>query len=304
SAKRACDTAEKEDREHNSGKRQKTKTTATKTNSSLMDGAVVRMVVEKFSRFFGDGAEIFNRYTPPYINKFAKDLAQRHLISVHSSEIVEQCTASEQWVGHNIFWRILTFFVDMLSLEIVELNRLESKKTVVLRNRISSKPLSECTDRHICRTIAKCRDAKRMEIQCNLSFLESRGTADVLPVPRWLLYHVNIECVGITCDLTEPNINSAMVGRQVAALTKEWKRRRVCIDSLALRFSLAQYMAAAAVVKECPSIPVLKIHFMDADPWKTGVVSQALKALLLHFPALEQLSVFGVSIGIGHIRTI
>ncbi|KAI5191966.1 hypothetical protein NECID01_1734, partial [Nematocida sp. AWRm77] len=31
---------------------------------------------------------------------------------------------------------------------------------------------------------------------------------------------------------------------------------------------------------------------------------QALKALLLHFPALEQLSVFGVSIGIGHIRTI
>ncbi|KAI5193068.1 hypothetical protein NECID01_2171 [Nematocida sp. AWRm77] len=303
-SKRTHEEAEKKDREQRVHKRQKTKTTTT-ANSTLMDETEVCLAVEEFGRCFGDGAKIISHMSL-HMMEFSKDLALRGLTSVHSREIVELCMASEQWLGHNVFWKMLMLFMDMLSLEIVELNRLEDKKTIVLKDRkTSSKPLSECTNRHIWRSIAKCRDAERMEIECNLNVLEDRGTANVLSVLRWLLYHVNIECVGITCDLTEPNINSAMLGRQVAALTKEWRGCSVRIDSLALHFRHAHYKDAAVVVKEYPWVTVLKIYFIcGASRCQDDDSIRVLKALLLHCPALEQLSVFGFHIGIGHMRTI
>ncbi|KAI5192874.1 hypothetical protein NECID01_2117 [Nematocida sp. AWRm77] len=307
-AKRIHKEAEKEDGEHNADKRQKTNTNTTaampsETNTALMDETEVRMAVEKFSRYFGKDIKVSIRL-PSGITEFAEDLAQRGLASLHSSKIVELCMASEQWLGHNVFWRMLMFFVDRLSLEVVHLDRLEDKKTVVLRNRASKKPLSEYTKDSIYKTITKFRDAERIEMQCSLNVIESRSTADVLGVLRWLLHHVNIRCVGITCDLTKADMNSAVLERQMEALTKECRGTRVCIDSLALRFRLAQYKDAAVVVKECSWVTVLKIHFMGNDLTQADDSIRLLKALLLHCPALEQLSVFGPNIGIVHIRTI
>ncbi|KAI5189532.1 hypothetical protein NECID01_0555 [Nematocida sp. AWRm77] len=303
--KRACDTAEKENGEQNSGKRQKTNTTApTEANSALMDETEVYMAIEEFSRCFGDDAKITSHMSP-YMIKFAEYLALRGLTSMHSREIVELCTASEQWRGHNIFWRMLMFFMDTLSLEIVELSQLEDKKTVVLRDRkLRDKSLSEYRKDYIYKAIAKCRDAERVEIECNLNFLEGKGTTDVLSVLRWLLYHVKIECVGIVCDLRETGMTSAMFGRQMAPLSKEWRGCSVRIDSLALHFTCAQYKEAAEIAKECPWITVLKIHFIDTDLCQDDDRKWVLLPLLLHCPALEQLSVFVFGIDIDQIRTI
>ncbi|KAI5189934.1 hypothetical protein NECID01_0729 [Nematocida sp. AWRm77] len=306
SSKRACDTAEKEDREEKARKRQKTETTtlmAAEANSALMNEAEVYMAVEKFRRYFGEHTKFVSCMQQGAL-ELAKDLAQRGLISTYSRKIMELCTASEKWLGHNVFWKMLMFFVDMISLEVVELNQLENKKTVVLRNRTNKKPLSECTDRNICRTVVKCRGTEQMEMQCSLNVLEDRGTTDMLGVLRWLLYHVKIECVGITCDLTEEGMSSVVFGRQVGTLTKEWRGSRVRIDSLALHFRLAQYKEAAVVVKECPRILMLKIHFINDSMYRVGDRKQALEALLLHYPALEQLSVSGLCISIEHIQTI
>ncbi|KAI5192941.1 hypothetical protein NECID01_2140 [Nematocida sp. AWRm77] len=243
--------------------------------------------------------------TPTGMPEFSKDLAQRGLTSVCSREIVEQCTASEHWLGHNMFWRMLMFFVDTLSLEIADSNRLEGKKTVVLRDRkLHKKPLSECSYKSMWNVISRYRDAERMEIQCSLNFLEGRSTVDVLCVLRWLLYHVKIEYVGIACDFTEPQITSEVLIRQIADLIKERRGSRVRIDSLALHFTLAQYMAAAGIVKKCPWITVLKIHFIDDDLYGDDDIEKALESLLPHCPALDQLSVFGIRIGIDHIQII
>ncbi|KAI5192693.1 hypothetical protein NECID01_2042, partial [Nematocida sp. AWRm77] len=307
-AKRLHEEVGKEDGEQKAEKRQKVNTTATSTaavaNTALMDEKEARIAVEKFSRCFREDTKI-SGYMPQGMVGFAEDLAQRGLASVHSSEIVELCTASNQWLGHTVFWRMLMFFVDTMFLEIADLNQLEDKKTIVLRDRkIRDKPLSECRKEYICRTINRCRGAERMEMQCSLNVLKDRGTADVVGVFKWLLHHVKIECVGITCDLTEVGMNSAMFGRQMAALSKEWKGNTIHIDSLSLRFGFAQYKDAAVVMKECPWVTVLKIHFIDADLCQNDDINQALKALLLHCPALEKLSVFGLPIGIVHIRTI
>ncbi|KAI5192489.1 hypothetical protein NECID01_1956 [Nematocida sp. AWRm77] len=305
SAKRACDRVEKEDQEQKMAKVQKTKTTATATeaNTALMDEAEVCMAVEKFNRFFGDDTNI-SGYMPQGMLRFAEDLTQRGLASTHFSKIVELCTASEQWLGHDVFWRMLMFFVDTMPLEVATSNRLEDKKTVVLRNRTSKNPLSECARQHISNTIAKCRGAERIEIQSSLSFLESRGAADVPTILKWLLHHVKIECVGISCDLTEAGMSSAVLGRQVEALSKEWRGNSVHIDSLALYFRVAQYMTAAEILKESLWVTVLKMHFIDAILCQDDTRNQALKALLVHCPTLEQLSVFGPNIGIDHIQTI
>ncbi|KAI5191494.1 hypothetical protein NECID01_1488 [Nematocida sp. AWRm77] len=307
-AKRIHEEAEKEDGEQKAEKRQKTNTTATSTaaeaNTSLMDETEVRIAIEDFNRCFRDDTKVWIRL-PPDIAEFAKDLAQRGLTSAHSSEIVELCTASEQWRGHSVFWRMLMFFVDTLSLEITDLNRLEDKKTIVLKNRkTSDKPLSEYTDRSIYMTIDRCRGAERMKMQRSLNVLESRGTADVLAVLRWLLYHVNIQCVGITCDLREAGMSSAVFERQIVAFAKVWKSRIIHIDSLALHFGLAQYKAAAEIINLCSWITVLKIHFMGAGLCQAYDINQTLKALLPHCPALEQLSIFEVGIDIDHIRTV
>ncbi|KAI5192769.1 hypothetical protein NECID01_2075, partial [Nematocida sp. AWRm77] len=301
SAKRACDTTKK------ARKRQKTNTTTStdaEATTALMNETEVCMAVEEFNMQFRHGPMVWGRL-PSDMLVFAKDLAQRGLTSAHSRKIVELCTASEEWLGRPVFWRILMFFVDTMSLEIVDLNQLEDKKTVVLRDRKpSAKPLSGCARQHIYRTINRFRGTERMEIQCSLNVLEDRGTADVLAVLRWFLYHVKIECVGITCDLTEPNMSSAMLGRQMQALTKEWRGTRVRIDSLALHFKPAQCKGAVMVMKECSWVTVLKIHFMFVDAQNVGDINQALKALLLHCPTLEQLSVFGFHVSIEHIRTI
>ncbi|KAI5191501.1 hypothetical protein NECID01_1495 [Nematocida sp. AWRm77] len=306
SAKRACDRVEKKDREQRRRKRQKTNTTATatETNTALMDETDVRIAVEEFNRYFGKDTK-YSGYMLQGILEFAKDLAQKGLTSAHSREIVELCMASNQWLGNDVFWRMLVIFIDTLSLEVAALNRLEDKKTVILRDRkIRDKPLSECTDRSIRYVIAKCRGAEQMEMQCSLNVLESRGTADVLGVFRWLLHHVNIRCVGIACDLREAGMSNAVLGRQVEALSKEWRGTRVRIDSLALHFNLAQYREAAEIINLCSWVTVLKMHFIATDSRETGDTNQALKALLPHCPALEQLSVFGVRVGVEHIRTI
>ncbi|KAI5192484.1 hypothetical protein NECID01_1951 [Nematocida sp. AWRm77] len=307
-AKRIHEEVEKEDGEQKVSKKQNTNTnttaTATETNTALMDETEVCMAIEEFGRYFGKDTKVNVRLAPDML-EFANDLAQRGLTSAHSREIVELCIASEKWRGHNVFWRMLLFFVDTMSLEIATSSRLEDKKTVVLRNRkIREKPLSECTDIHIWRTIAKFRGAERMEMQCSLGILEGRDTADVLGVFRWLLHHVKIECVGITCDLTEVGMNRVVIGRQVEALSKERRGSRLRIDTLALHFNFAQYMAAAEIVKECPWVTVLKMHFIGNDPSQDDDGIRVLEALLLHCPALEQLCVFEVSIGVEHIRTI
>ncbi|KAI5192696.1 hypothetical protein NECID01_2045 [Nematocida sp. AWRm77] len=307
-AKRIHEEVEKEDGEQKAEKRQKVNTTATsmatEINTPLMDETEVRMIVEKFNRCFVEDTKI-SGYIPRGMVGFAEDLAQRGLASVHSGKIVELCMASEQWRGHNVFWRMLLFFMDTMSLEVATSNQLEDKKTVVLRVRkTAAKPLSECTIQYINKSIAKFRGAERMEMQCSLNVLKDRGTADVVGVFRWLLHHVKIECVGITCDLTEVGMNSAMFGRQMAALSKEWRESRMRIDSLTLCFNLAHYKNAAVIAKECPCISVLKIHFIGADSRVTGVIDQALEALLLYSPALEELSVFGVHVGIGYIQMI
>ncbi|KAI5192894.1 hypothetical protein NECID01_2123 [Nematocida sp. AWRm77] len=311
-AKRMHEEAEKKDGEQRVDKRQKTNTNTSttaampsETNTALMDETeACLMIVEDFNRFFGKDTKVMSLMLKD-MAEFSNDLAQRALTSAYSSKIVELCTASEKWRGHNVFWRMLTFFMDTLSLEIVELNRLEDKKTAVLRKRkTSGKLLSEYRREYIYRSIAKCQGSLRMEMQCNLNVLEGRDTADVLGVLRWLLYHVKIECVGITCDLTEAGMNRVVLGRQMEALTKEWRGCSLRIDSLSLRFNLAQYKDAAVVVKEFSWITVLKIHFIATDPWETGDTNQALKALLLHCSALEQLSVFGVPVSVEHIRTI
>ncbi|KAI5190497.1 hypothetical protein NECID01_1003 [Nematocida sp. AWRm77] len=304
SAKRPCDTAEKKDRKQRSRKRQKTKTTVAKANAALMDEAEVRLAVEKFNKYFGYNTIVWVFLSRDMV-EFANDLGLRGLTSVHSIEIVEQCTAPKQWRGRDGFWRMLMFFMDTLSLEVVEINRLEDKKTVVLRNRkIRDKPLSECRSDYICKIINKFRGAERMEMQCRLSYLVNMSTPNVLPVFRWLLHHVNIQCVGVTCDLTETEISSEVLGRQIAALTKEWKGNTIHIDSLAVHFKLAQYKEAAVILKECSSIPVLKIHFLDAALFQGNNRKQALEFLLLHCSALEQLSIFGVAVDIEHIKMI
>ncbi|KAI5191157.1 hypothetical protein NECID01_1326 [Nematocida sp. AWRm77] len=307
SAKRACDTAKKEKGEQKAGKRQKTNTTtstAAEANTALMDEKEVHLAVEEFNRYFREDKKVISRL-PPYMLEFAKDLAQRGLTSTHLREIVDLCTASKQWLGHGVFWRMLLFFVDTLSLEVTYLKRIDGKKTVVLRNRkIQDKLLSDSSDRYIRYVIAKCQGAERMEIEYNLNILEGRGTEDMLGVLRWLLYHVKIECIGISCDLAEASMNSVVFGRQVNPLTKEWRGSSVCIDSLALHFTRAQYMSAAEIVKEFPWVTVLKIHFMDIVLYQVDNRKQALKALLLHCPVLEQLSVFGLCVGIDHIRII
>ncbi|KAI5192924.1 hypothetical protein NECID01_2134 [Nematocida sp. AWRm77] len=302
SAKRACDTEVKEDGEQRARKRQKT--SASEGNTALMDEAEVCMAVKEFNRRFGDGKKVMS-HTPPGIAEFVKNLAQRALTSAHSSKIVELCTASEEWRGHSVFWILLMFFMDTMCLEIADLNRTENKKTVVLRDRkIYGKPLSKCTKDYIYKNTDKFRVAEQIEIQCSLSILESRGTENVLAVFRWLLYHVKIECVGITCDLRKTEMSSNTLRRQMTALTKEWRERRVRIDSLFLCIDPAEYMDATTVVKECSSIPVLKIHFIDADLWQIDDRKQELEALLLHCPALKELSLFGVCANISHIRMI
>ncbi|KAI5189770.1 hypothetical protein NECID01_0676 [Nematocida sp. AWRm77] len=307
SAKRACDTAEKKDREQGTRKKQKTNTTATSTatvaNSALMDETEVCMAIEEFGRYFGKDAKV-SGYMPRGMPEFAEYLAQRGLASVHSREIVELCTASKQWLGRHVFWRMLMLFVDTLSLELTDLNQLEDKKTVVLRDRTSKQPLSEYRKKYIYYVIAKFRAAERMEMQCSLNVLEDRGTAGVLGVLRWLLHHVKIECVGITCDLTEAGMTSEVLGRQVEALTQEWRGSKVHIDSLSLHFNFAQYKDASVVVKEYPWITVLKMHFIGASRHSVDTRKQALEALLLHCPALEQLGVFGVRVSVEHIRAI
>ncbi|KAI5144796.1 hypothetical protein NEPAR04_2215 [Nematocida parisii] len=306
-AKRIHEEAEKKNGEKKVSKKQKTNTNTTSTaavaNTALMDEKEACLMIEEFGRCFVEDTKISD-YTLREMAGLANNLAQRGLASTHSGKIVELCTASEQWLGHDVFWRMLMFFVDRLSLEVADLNWLEDKKTVVLRDRIREKPLSGCSKDHICRTIAKVRGAERMEIQCSLSFLESRGTVDVQAVFKWLLHHVNIQCVGVSCDLTEAGMNSTVLGRHVEALTKEWRGSSVCTDSLALHFTLPQYKDAAVVVKECPWVTVLKMHFIDAGYYPVDTKNQALKALLLHCPVLEQLSVFGLHIRVEHIRTI
>ncbi|KAI5191873.1 hypothetical protein NECID01_1678 [Nematocida sp. AWRm77] len=302
SGKRACGTTKK------ARKRQKTNTTtstAAEANTALMDETEVCIAIEEFNQYFGKDIKVLC-YISQDTNKFAEDLAQRGLASVHSREIMNQCMAPEKWLGHSVFWRMLVVFMDAMSLELAASNRLEDKKTIILRNRkIRGKPLSECTREHIRYVIAKYQGTERMEMQCSLGILEDRGTANVLFVLRWLLYHVNIQCIGISCDLTEAGMTSKVLGRQIAPLTKEWRGSRVRIDSLALRFSLAQYKDAAVILKECPWVTVLKMHFIiDADSRETGVINQVLKGLLLHCPALEQLSIVGVRVSVGHIRTI
>ncbi|KAI5188998.1 hypothetical protein NECID01_0353 [Nematocida sp. AWRm77] len=301
--KRINEETERTDGEQKTRKRRKTKTTGSKANTALMGETKVRMAVKKFNRCFRVHAMVWS-LTPSFIVGFAEDLAQRGLTSVHSREIVEKCTVSEKWLGQNVFWRMLLFFVDTLSLEVAILNQAEEKKTVVLRDRIREKPLSECRREHICKTIAKARGAKRMEIKCTLNFLERRSTADVPAILKWLLHHVNIRCVGITCNLTEAGMNSAVLGRYLADLTIEWRGSRARIDSIALHFNFAQYKDAAVIVKEFPDISVLKLHIIATDPQETGVINQVLEALLLHCPALEQLSVFGIRVGIIHIQII
>ncbi|KAI5192098.1 hypothetical protein NECID01_1807 [Nematocida sp. AWRm77] len=285
STKRACNTAEKKDRKQRARKQQKTNTTVTEANSVLIDEVEVRMAVEKFNRYFGDDKKVSIRL-PPGITEFAENLVQRGLASVHSREIMELCTASEKWLGHNIFWRMLIFFMGTQPLYLTNLNQLEDKNTIVLRDKLSNQPLSESSNRKLQHVVAKFRDAERMEIQCSLSILEGKGTTNVLGVLRWLLYHVNIRCVGITCDLREAGMNSAVLGRQMAALTKERRESRVHVDSLALHFKFADYMAAAKIINQCPSISVLKIHVIGVYWCQVDDINQALKALLLHCPAL------------------
>ncbi|KAI5191553.1 hypothetical protein NECID01_1503 [Nematocida sp. AWRm77] len=305
--KRIHEEAEKEDREQKAEKRQKVNTTATsmgsETNTALMDETEVYRTIKEFGRYFGHSTIVGINLTRD-IAEFANDLALRGLTSVHSSKIVELCTASEKWRGHSVFWRMLTLFVDTLSLEITDLNRLEDKKTIVLRDRIRDKPLSEYSDRYIRYVIAKCRGSLRMEMHCSLNVLERRGTADVLSVLRWLLYHVKIECVETACDLTEAGMNSVVFGRQIVAFAKVWKSRMIRIDSLALRIDPTQNVEAAKIINLCSWVAVLKIHFIGAAIFQADVINQALKGLLLHCPALEQLSVFGVHISVEHIRTI
>ncbi|KAI5188997.1 hypothetical protein NECID01_0352 [Nematocida sp. AWRm77] len=306
SAKRACDTAEKKNRKQKARKRQKTNTTtstAAEANTALMNETKACMAVEKFNRCFRENTMVWIRLPPDMVG-FAEDLAQRGLTSAHSSKIVELCMASKQWLGHDVFWRMLMFFVDTMSLELTDLNQLEDKKTVVLRNRTSKKPLSKCTAQYIRYSIAKFRGTERMEIQCSLNVLEGRGTADVLGVLKWLLFHVKIEYVGIICDLTEAGMPSKMIGRQIEDLIKEWKGNSVHIDTLTLCFKPAQGAAAARILKQCPSISVLKIRFIAAGLCQADNINQALKALLLHCPALEQLSVFGLDISIIHIQIV
>ncbi|KAI5191551.1 hypothetical protein NECID01_1501 [Nematocida sp. AWRm77] len=306
SAKRVCDRAVKEDGKQRRRKRQKTNTTtstATETNTALMGETEVRIAIEKFNKYFEKDTKI-SSYMPRGMLELANNLGVRGLTSVHSREIVELCTASEEWLGNDVFWRMLLFFVNTMSLEVVELNRLEDKKTVVLRDRIRDKPFYECVDRYIRYVVAKFRGAERIEMQCSLGILEDRGTADVLGVLRWLLHHVKIECIEITCDLTEMGMSSTMFGRQVEALSKEWRGTRVRIDSLALHFGLAQYMAAAEIINLCSWITVLKMHFINAVLCQDDDRKQVLETLLLHCPAIEHLSVFGLHIRVEHIRTI
>ncbi|KAI5190905.1 hypothetical protein NECID01_1200 [Nematocida sp. AWRm77] len=307
SAKRACDRAEKEDEEQKVCKRQKTETTtltAAETNSALMDETEACLAIEEFNRYFGEDTKVWINLSRSII-EFSKDLAQRGLTSVHSSEIVDLCTAPKKWLGHSVFWRMLMFFVDILFLYLTDLKRLEDKKTVVLRDRNKdSKPLSEYSYRSIYDTLNRCQGAERMEIECSLCYLEGRGMADVLGVLRWFLYHVKIKYVGITCDLTETGIHSEVLERQMEALTKEWKGKKIHIDSLSLYFNLAQYKEAAVIVKECPIIPALKIHFLDAALYQGNNINQTLEALLLHCPALEKLSIFGLEFDIEYIQMI
>ncbi|KAI5188450.1 hypothetical protein NECID01_0081 [Nematocida sp. AWRm77] len=303
-AKRAHEEEERTDGGKNVDKRQRVKTKALKVNASLMDKTEACLVIEEFNRYFEGNAKVVSCMQQGML-ELANDLAQRGLSSLHSREIIENCTASEKWLGGYVFWKMLLLFVDALSLDLTISNRLEDKKTVVLRvRRIREKSLSKHTDRHIYKTISKCRDAERMEIECNLSFMEEKGAENVLAVLRWLLYHVKIECVGIACDLTEAGMNSEVFERQLATLTQEWKGSRVRIDSLALRFSLAQYKEAAEIVKEYSSIPVLKIHFIDVSLLQDDDINQALETLLLNCSGVEQLSVFGAIIDTTHIRTI
>ncbi|KAI5192492.1 hypothetical protein NECID01_1959 [Nematocida sp. AWRm77] len=306
SSKRIRDRVEKEDGEQKMAKVQKTMTTAmaTETNTALMDKTEVHTAVKKFSRRFGNDAKVWFRLSPDMLG-FAEDLGLRGLTSIHSRKIMELCTASKQWWGHSVFWRMLMFFMDTLFLELVDLNRLEDKKTVVLKDKKKDyKPLSEYTANHIRHVIAKCRGAKRLEMHCSLNVLVSRGTEDVLDVLRWLLYHVNIRCVGVTCDLREAGMSSAVLGRHVKALTKERRGRRVRIDTLALHFNFAQYKDAAVIVKECSWVTVLKIHFITVDTQQKDNIGHVLGNLLSKCLRLEQLSVFRVCVDIGHIHTI
>ncbi|KAI5190867.1 hypothetical protein NECID01_1162 [Nematocida sp. AWRm77] len=302
-AKRVFDRTEKKVRAQNMAKKQKKKTTAAEANSGLMDGPKVCQAVQRFKIYFGERARIWT-FLPMHIEEFVRDLAQRGLTSSYSKKIMKLCMASEPWVGHKVFWRMLAFFMDTLSLEVAGLNQLEDKKTAVIRDRIRDKPLSEYSRQHICKAIAKFQEAERMEIECSLSILEGIGTTDVLAILRWLLYHVNIQCAGIACDLREVAMNSKVFGRQVAALTNAWRGNRLCIDSLTLYFTLAEYNDAAGIVKECSSIPVLKMHFIAADLCQVNDGKKALEALLLHCPALKQLSIFGLVIGIDSMQII
>ncbi|KAI5189584.1 hypothetical protein NECID01_0607 [Nematocida sp. AWRm77] len=304
SAKRACDMEEKKDREQMVHKRQKTNTILSEANTGRMDKKEVCLVIEEFNRYFMYGVNVWV-YIPLNVTEFAKNIAQRGLTSAYSKEIIKQCTASKEWLGHKFFWRVLIFFLNTLSLDIVTSNQLEDKNTIILKDRkIRSKLLLDYTRYHMCRSVSKCQGATKMEINCSLNILEDRSTADVFSVLRWLLYHVNIGHVSIVCDLTKTPISSNAFGRQIAALTKNWKGSRLCIDSLTLHFVLTQHMNASAIVKEFPSIPALKIYFRVSCHYQFGDVNQALKALLLNCPALEQLNIFGVYIGIGHIQMI
>ncbi|KAI5190908.1 hypothetical protein NECID01_1203 [Nematocida sp. AWRm77] len=298
SIKRACDQTETHNGEKTKTRKiQKAMTMNAEANTALMDETEACLTIEEFGRYFRDGTK-YSGYMSRDMLGFAEDLAQRGLTSAHSRKIVDLCTASEQWLGHSVFWRMLLFFVDTLSLELTDLNQLEGKKTIALRDRICSKSLSECADRSIYNTIDKVQDAVRMEIQYNLGFLEDKGTEDAFSVLRWLLYHVNIRRVEIICDLTKQEIDLAIFRRQLTALTKEKRGNRVYIDSLALYFKLAQHMAAAEIIKHTTSITMLKIGFLPMNIHQIDSIDHILETLLSQHLELEKLCVSGVRLGI------
>ncbi|KAI5188425.1 hypothetical protein NECID01_0056 [Nematocida sp. AWRm77] len=303
SVKRVHEEVAKKDEEQKARKKQKTTAMSAETNSALMDETEVQVAVEEFNRRFGYGAKIISS-TPSDMIVFVKNLAQRGLTSAHSREIMEKCTASEKWLGHIVFWKILIFFLETLSLEITTLNRLEDKKTVVLRDRKKGKPLSEYTDRHMWYIASKCQNSERMKIECSLCFLEGKGTADVLVVLRWLLHHIKIGCVGFACDLTELGMSSEVFGRQIVSFAKEWKGRLIYIDSLTLYLRLGQHIAAAEIIKQCFWISLLKVYFLSTNKNQVDTIGHMLEHFLLQCPVLRQLSVFGLIIGIIHIQKI
>ncbi|KAI5191491.1 hypothetical protein NECID01_1485 [Nematocida sp. AWRm77] len=242
---------------------------------------IIARTVEEFRIYFNE-----NRPTPktrlaPML--FLESLVDKTFQLPFVKDILEQCVASEEWIGDQIFWSMLAFFVDTLSLDIWVYGNEEHRNIVQLDCKYQ-KDISvfQPPIRPTQTIVSRCLGTQNLEIVCDLELLTPKDTV----ILGWLLRHVGITFIWLETQVL-PTDNPSMVRQKLQNLTKTYGLSGAQIKKLDLGFHWKQYEDIWAILEAHSCLTTLMLSEFKM-PHRFQNIENLVYMLRL-CPRLEQL---------------